>query len=205
MIEHSQSYPLQSETIGSLAKALSALQGSLENVTKDTQGHGYKYATLAECLKAIRPHLQPNGLSVTQTTLPGPMLITTLMHESGEWSRGYLPLHAQGGRMTNEMQALGSGITYARRYTLCAIFGLAQEDDDGVSSVSQPPYTKPTVVASKDPTPAQRLAKLCQASNIDPKAFAAKFKISSDNPESCYDALNNFEDYKNDFLRPQGA
>jgi len=54
------------------------------------------------------------------------VLVTTLAHSSGEWIKSYCPILTKD----DSPQGQGSGITYARRYALAAIVGLAQIDDD---------------------------------------------------------------------------
>jgi len=57
---------LMSEKIDALAVALSKAQSLIENVSKDKQAYGYKYADLASCLQAIKKPLADNGLSISQ-------------------------------------------------------------------------------------------------------------------------------------------
>lgn len=131
----------QSESINELAAALAIAQGQITGALKDSANPFYKskYADLASVWDACREHLSKNGLCVIQTTstgrlapdgvgtMWGPFLVTTLAHKSGQWMRGYLPIKAKD----DGPQAQGSGITYARRYALAAIVGVAQVDDDG--------------------------------------------------------------------------
>jgi hypothetical protein len=122
---------MQSETIGALAAALSKAQADITGALKDSSNPFFKskYADLASCWDACRKQLAANNLSVIQTTQVGEhglVLVTTLAHSSGEWVRGELPVRAKD----DSPQAQGSGITYARRYALAALVGLAQIDDD---------------------------------------------------------------------------
>ena len=121
-----------SEQINELALALSKAQGEIENAGKDGSNPHFnsKYATLASVLIEVRKVLNPHGLSVVQTTevLPDGMVLNTmLMHSTGQFITAQTPLMLQ----KQDMQGLGSAITYARRYSLAAMFGIAQEDDDG--------------------------------------------------------------------------
>ena len=122
---------MQSETIGALAAALSKAQADITGALKDSSNPFFKskYADLASCWDACRKQLAANGLSVIQTTQmteQGLMLVTTLAHASGEWIAGQMPVLTKDA----SPQGQGSGITYARRYALAAIVGLAQVDDD---------------------------------------------------------------------------
>ena len=122
---------MQSESIAALAAALSKAQADITGALKDSSNPFFKskYADLASCWDACRKQLAANSLAVIQTTEvteAGTVLVTTLAHSSGEWMRGTLPVVTKD----NGPQAQGSGITYARRYALAAIVGLAQIDDD---------------------------------------------------------------------------
>lgn len=125
-----------SEQTNDLFAAFAKFQGELENVTKDTQGHGYKYADLAACIQAAKHMLAKHGLAVTQLmggTATERTLITMMTHSSGQWMRSEFVMekaNLQGGAGKNPAQVLGSAITYMRRYAYAAIIGLAQEDDD---------------------------------------------------------------------------
>jgi len=87
-----------------------------------------KYANLEAVMEACSDALDRNGLAIWQSiTEEGDRLITRLYHTSGQWMEGYTPLIIA----KNDMQGLGSAYTYARRYGLMAIMGIAPEDDDG--------------------------------------------------------------------------
>jgi len=133
---------MQSESIGALAAALSKAQADITGALKDSQNPFFKskYADLASCWDACRKQLAANGLSVIQTTRmteQGLMLVTTLAHASGEWVAGEMPVLTKDA----SPQGQGSGITYARRYALAAIVGLAQIDDDAEAAQGRKPLT----------------------------------------------------------------
>lgn len=125
----------RSESIGKLTEALSKAQSVLEGALTDSDNPFFKskYADLASVWKACRKPLTDNGLAVMQTTYPipeNPELIgleTVLSHVSGEWITGNLVMKP----VKNDPQAIGSCITYMRRYSLAAIVGVSPEDDDG--------------------------------------------------------------------------
>jgi hypothetical protein len=122
---------MQSDSIAALAAALSKAQGAITGALKDSSNPFFKskYADLASCWDACRQQLTANGLAVIQTTdiiADKPVLVTTLAHSSGEWIKSITPVLTKD----DSPQAQGSGITYARRYALAAIVGLAQIDDD---------------------------------------------------------------------------
>ncbi len=121
----------KSETIGALAGALSKAQAAMRCAAKDSENPHFRsrYADLQSVWEAAREPLAKNGLSVVQipaTTDRGVSVETILLHESGEFIGGTVevPLSKM------DAQALGSGLTYARRYSLAAVVGIAPGDDD---------------------------------------------------------------------------
>lgn len=122
----------------SLAAALAAVQAELPDIpktltakvkTRDGGQYSYKYADLADVSKAILPLLGQHGLAFTAspTLVDGKLVLAySLLHEGGEERTGVYPL--TGGTA----QEFGSSLTYARRYVLGAMTGVAPEgDDDG--------------------------------------------------------------------------
>lgn len=98
---------------------------------KDT-GKKAMYADLATILDTTKEARTKNGLAVTQT-LSGCSLITYLFHESGQRLISEMSLTKE----PKNPQSFGSELTYARRYALSAILGIAAEDDDDGNSASQ--------------------------------------------------------------------
>jgi hypothetical protein len=142
---------MQSESIAALAAALSKAQAEITGALKDSSNLFFKskYADLASCWDACRKQLAANNLAVIQTTEVtegGTVLVTTLAHSSGEWMRGTLPVVTKD----NGPQAQGSGITYARRYALAAIVGLAQIDDDAEAAQGRKLAATPSPVVLKN-------------------------------------------------------
>lgn len=131
---------MQSEKIDLLAAALCKAQAEIKGAEKDGTNPHYKsdYSTLEAVIKACRDALAKQGLSVSQIldhNERGAALITRLIHTSGQWIQGSCPL-ILGQRQ--DMQALGSAITYARRYSLAAIVGVvAEEDDDAEGAIGR--------------------------------------------------------------------
>ena len=122
----------QSESILDLAGALVAAQSELENAHKNATNPHFKsdYADLAEIINTVRPVLNRHGLAVVQIPgfTDGVVTVETLLaHASGQWLRGVSAAPAQ----KLDPQGVGSAITYLRRYSLAALCGIAQEDDDG--------------------------------------------------------------------------
>lgn len=131
-----------SDQTNELFAALSKFQGELDNASKSKQGHGYKYADLAECINIAKAPLASSGLAVSQmlgqSELGKQTLITILTHASGQYMMSEFDLvdaTLMGGAGKNPAQVLGSAITYQRRYAYTAIIGMAQQDDDAASCV----------------------------------------------------------------------
>lgn len=130
-----------SETIDALAAALAKAQGELEGAKKDSTNPHYrsKYADLASVVDALKACFPKHGLSYVQTVVTqeaGVGVETRLMHSSGQWIEGdafALPVNKA------DAQGFGSCLTYARRYSLAAIAGVAPEDDDGNAAVAAKP------------------------------------------------------------------
>lgn len=134
----------QSESIAKLAAAMVAAHAEMENPTKDRANshHKYKYATLEALLEVAKPVLAKHRLTVVQMpagTGDVPTLVTAVVHESGEFIRSEMPLTLLKPESVRGPQALGSAITYARRYALQSVLGVTAEDDDDGGAGSAPP------------------------------------------------------------------
>lgn len=123
----------KSEQINELAAALAKAQSEIQNVAKGKEGYGYKYADLASVLEIARPALSKNGIALIQSASYADQSVsvtTTLAHQSGQWIGATIAMPVQVGKGMSYAQAIGSVITYARRYLLAAMVGIAQEDND---------------------------------------------------------------------------
>jgi hypothetical protein len=142
-----------------LAKALVAAQEQMPGVDKDQTAtvkhdkgsYTYNYVNLDQIIARTRPHLYKHGLAIVQFPASEdgkPALRTTLLHESGESISSTMPLYVA---KQNDMQALGSAITYARRYAWAAALGIAVDvDDDGAEAV------KPAAPVAAQPLESRR-------------------------------------------------
>lgn len=189
----------QSENTNELFTALAKAQGEMSAASKDCKGYNYKYADLASVWGACREPLSKNGLSVTQIETQnetGDVLITILGHSSGQWIRSIMPIRIKAGGKVNELQEMGSVLTYLRRYALSAIVGIAPaEDDDGGNGggykasnqeVKPQPATQSTI-KMVTPSQVQHLEARVQECSTEFKTKLADFM-----------AKNNLKSY-NDF------
>ncbi len=132
----------RSDNINELAAALAKAQGEIKGAVKDANNpfHRSMYADLQSVWDAIRGPLSSHGLSVVQfpEEIDGKLVLYTMLaHESGQWVASHLPITPGYTDKQGEFvplydpQAMGSAITYARRYSLQAAAGVAPMDDDG--------------------------------------------------------------------------
>ena len=138
-----------------MIKALIKARGAFSPVLKDAKNpfHNNQYATLEGVLAAVTPALLENGLLLLQPlTESGECMavLTQLWHESGEKMEFVFKLPA-----LSDMQKLGSAITYARRYSVLALLGIAPECDDDGNSTAAPAKTSTNGVKQ---TPAATVA-----------------------------------------------
>lgn len=134
----------ESNEIGKLACALAKAQAEMANPKKSHTAHiaskggaryEYHYADLAEIIDAVRPALSKHEIAFVQVlrTNGKNVLSTRLIHASGQYIESLYPL----ADVLLDAQAMGSAITYARRYSLCAILGIAAEDDDDANAAME--------------------------------------------------------------------
>lgn len=137
-----------SASIAELAKALCKVQAQLEGAKKDSENPFFKsnYADLQSVWNAIKIPLSQNGLSVTQGFKEDDKALviqSLLMHESGEWIRSSLRMPIT----KNDPQTIGSTASYGRRYSLAALIGVYQSDDDAESAM---PRKQPKMAQTHD-------------------------------------------------------
>lgn len=123
---------LQSEKIDQILPALIDARSAFKSAHKSASNprFGSKYATLEDVIDAVNQALLGKRIFCTQQTdiMDGRMVLhTRFLHESGQWIGSVYPIHP----IKSDPQAEGSALTYARRYALMALAGIAPEDDDG--------------------------------------------------------------------------
>jgi hypothetical protein len=139
-----------SEQINELGAALATAQAQMKGAKKDSANPFFKskYADLASVCAACMDALNAAGIAVVQapsTTPDGIAVETLLVHKSGQWMSEIVCTKPKD----DGPQALGSVITYLRRYALAAFAGVAPEDDDGEAAEGRkagkaPKAAKPT-------------------------------------------------------------
>jgi hypothetical protein len=158
-----------SESIGAIAAALAKAQGELTNPEKSRTasirspfpGEGdrtFRYASLASGLDIVRKSLGQHEIATIQTTAIDQdqiRLTTLLAHASGEWISSDWPVCP-----TSEMampHRMGAALTYARRYALFALVGIAGEDDlDAPNILTEPALPADTSDGAHPSAPASR-------------------------------------------------
>ncbi len=148
------SQPIDTTQKQTFHKALLALHGDIDAMKKDESNPFFKskYVPLPKMLKTLKPTMQKHGFILSQPTDVantgsgiGNVVFSTIVHaETGLSDTAKLSLP-----MMDDMQKLGGAITYARRYTLSALLGLEEADDDG-NLASGRKTTKKPGVKSKD-------------------------------------------------------
>lgn len=164
----------KSESIKELASALAKAQSEIEKAEKDKTNPHFrsKYADLGNVVDAIKPAIASHGLSFVQVSHDSDncaKVETVILHQSGEWlSCGTVSVPVSKA----DAQGFGSALTYARRYSLAAAFGVAPDDDDGNAAAKNPPK-KP-----QEPSVAELQAMMQGAGSIEDlqAAFAPAWK-----------------------------
>lgn len=142
----------KSETLKELATALAKAQGKIKGALKDSANPFFKskYADLSSVVEAIREPLAECGLSYVQIAHDGESCAkveTLILHSSGEWlSCGITSVPVSKA----DAQGFGSAMTYARRYSLSAAFGVAPEDDDGNAAAKAAPKETPGQIVDQE-------------------------------------------------------
>lgn len=173
----------RSEQIDKLAKSLSLMQSEIQNTFKGKQGYGYKYTELPSMLDAVRPLLAKYELALSQLCVNGDTnadvmgVESMLMHSSGQFISSTLYMKVSPMKGMTQAQASGSIITYARRYALAAILGIAQTDTD--ASPKGESVEAEVVSKSLDHNPYMSLLELIEEKGLESKtqAWCDHFKV----------------------------
>ena len=129
------------EISAAMALAFAKIEGAVKG--KTNPAFRSKYADLAAVVDAIKPALAEHGLWFRQVTHPadGGVCVETVIHHSSGESLACGPLFVPASKQ--DAQGFGSALTYCRRYSLMAAFGVPAEDDDANAAVQSKPPQKP--------------------------------------------------------------
>jgi hypothetical protein len=147
---------MMSEHIGALAAALAKAQATMGHASKTAENPHFRsrYADLAAVIEATRGPLAAQGLAMVQCPFREGQevgMVTRLLHASGEWIESRLTVLVP----QPTAQAVGSALTYLRRYAWQSMVGLAADDDDDGTAAVGP---GPTVVVTNASGPRGGLA-----------------------------------------------
>ena len=172
----------RSEHINDLAAALARAQGKFKTVKRSGHNPTFNssYATFDDVIGAVKKPLSDEKLAYLQLVERGEtgiQLTTMLLHESAQFISVTMDIKSvPTNRAVNEMQALGSALTYAKKYQLSALLGVNTEtDDDGNASGQQ------TNGKQQDPPPQSEQAQVAQAEKerVEAERKAAKDKLTA--------------------------
>ena len=176
------------EQRGGIAMALATAQAKMGKALKSANNPHFKakYADLSSVVDACMPSLNECGIAVIQPPTDdenGRYVETILIHgESGQQLSCRVPLIVE----KQNMQGYGSAVTYARRYGLMSMAGIAPEDDDGNAASK----AAPKVVQTVTPDQYIKLRDLAQEAGVDETKICAAYKVQSFQqfPAECFDA-----------------
>ena len=168
----------RSDNISNLSKALASFHSLVGKIGKDAKNPFFKssYASLPHILTEIQEPLEKSGLIITQ--FPDETGLTTMLihSETGEYLEAtYLMPVAKA----NDPQALGSAISYARRYAVSSILSLKIDDDDAegaMKSVRQPEDSRPWLNKGEQLDKAMEYLR----SGGDIKTIESKYRLSKE-------------------------
>lgn len=174
--------------LGKLAPALLAAQKSMGDAVKNSKNPFFKssYADLNSIREAVIPALNANGITLLQPTHAGsietgPYVETVLLHDSGEYLSSTTPITCA---KQHDPQALGSAISYARRYGLQSLLSVGAVDDDGESAMQRSSAPSPLkIVTSESPESAVALAQTVVARKKKSKEELVSYLITKYNTQ----------------------
>jgi hypothetical protein len=173
-----------SESMAKLATALAAALGEIDNATKDSKNPHFKssYASLASVIDATKATLAKHGLVVVQSPgwHDGRVTVTTrIIHQSGEWIEGT----AETPVPKPDPQGVGSACSYLRRYSLSAMCGITQEDDDANLASRPAPKKQKVDQRTKDLLDVELGMAIMEGVVTEEETVKVKQAIASDDPD----------------------
>jgi hypothetical protein len=197
-----------SETIGTLGEALAKAQAEMPTVPESGHNPHFDsyYPILSDIFAAIRQPLANHGLSVIHTieqTSGTMFVVARLIHSSGEWIQSRCPIQ-MGGRQQG-MQALGSAISYARRYTLTALVGVASASEDDDASLATGTTVGAAHENSTQSQPPRPSANQGQPQDQGPKSQGQKDGLTPQQTMAIESLLDETGSDRGKFLQYMGA
>lgn len=118
-------------------KDFTSMQSEITTVSKSKTGHKWKYATLEDIVDIVRPTLQEFGFAISFDINTAEKVIVTcnLMHREGHSISTTITLMPDKVSQ-NVVQAIGSSVSYGKRYTLMSLLNIATRDDDDAQSAA---------------------------------------------------------------------
>ncbi len=179
----------RSESIVNLTKALAKFHSTVGKISKDAKNPFFKsnYASLSHILQEIQDPLEVSGLVISQFP-NGDGLTTILIHcESGEYLQAtYIMPVAK----PNDPQALGSAISYARRYAVSSILSLQIDDDDAEKATNRnatPTDSRPWLNKGENLNKAMEYLR----TGGDIKSIETKYQLSKEIRQSLQTVIDN--------------
>lgn len=152
----------RSTELKDLFTALAKAQAEMQTAGLSSENPYFKtrYADLAAIVKASRPALTKNGLSIIQQIITSDeghtYLHTMLCHASGQWVESRVRIVPP----KTDVQSLGSYITYLRRYSIAALCGIVTSDEDDDGNLAVASYTPVIKTSTVNYISSQELATL---------------------------------------------
>lgn len=159
---------------------LAAMQLDLPRVVERGEGHNQaKYARLEDINDQIRPTLHKYGFAITFRVKhdegKGIFITTVLSHREGHSEETTIPLAPDTSGSKNAVQAIGSTISYGKRYGICALLNISTGDDDDGQS-ADPTHSGPETI-SREQT--MHLMSLIQKAKTTPEWFCKKARVNA--------------------------
>ena len=152
-------------SVPKLDSAMAAAQGDMRNATENrTNTHlNSKYADLGSVIVAVREACSRHGIARYQvhwTDMEGNLILTTRIAHAGEWVEADFLLRVETLKGLKMLQMVGNALTYAKRYALTSMLGIASGEDDDGESTPEPEPDRQTPESSKWQTAVQAYAKV---------------------------------------------
>ena len=176
-----------SKSTTELCNALAKAQGEFPIITRDqvatfydARGNArpYRYTSLGELLGKVRPVLAAHGIGLTGYCEPckeGGREVVTRLLLGDQWMEHSVPvLHEE-----NNAQAFGAALTYARRYGISTLLGIASEDDTDAAPMAPTPAAEPRHERIRTQEPVSTPPPASKPAELSPEEAAAKAEATA--------------------------